>query len=106
MTLTQLGIKTIPLPCSSPNFLPSPTLCRTLITSRTKALVLVTPNNPTGAIYTTELLEEFALVARECKIALIVDETYREFLYGRPHDLFVGNDEWRGYLIHLFSFSK
>lgn len=106
MTLTQLSLHVIPLPCLSPDFLPSLTLCRSLITSKTKAIVLVTPNNPTGAIYPPALIAEFAELAREKGIALVLDETYREFLDQRPHNLFVDSRDWRGVLIHLFSFSK
>lgn len=106
MTLTQLGINPVPLPCAPPSFLPSPALCKSLITPRTRAIVLITPNNPTGAIYPAELIKEFGELARESGVALVVDETYREFLQGRPHELFVDAPEWRGFLVHLFSFSK
>ncbi|GAA5894730.1 uncharacterized protein JCM6883_002192 [Sporobolomyces salmoneus] len=105
MTLSQLSLSLIPLPCHAPHFLPSVDLARSLITSRTKAIVLVTPNNPTGALYPRELLKEFAELAKEKKVALVLDETYRDFVDGRPHDLFV-DPEWREYLIQLFSFSK
>ncbi|KAK4700322.1 hypothetical protein P7C70_g5932, partial [Phenoliferia sp. Uapishka_3] len=112
MTLHQLGIHPIPLPCPPPAFLPSPTLCASLITSRTRAIILVSPNNPTGAIYPPELITEFGILAREKGVALVVDETYREFLPAvgqKPHGLFSAKGEeedWRGYLIQLFSFSK
>lgn len=112
MTLTQLGIKTVPLPCLPPTFIPSPADCLALITPKTRAILLVTPNNPTGAIYPPSLIKEFAKLARDNKVALVVDETYREFIpaeQGRPHELFGAEDEgedWRTYLIQLFSFSK
>lgn len=106
MTLTQLGITPVPLPCAPPTFLPSASLCRTLVTPLTRAIVLITPNNPTGAIYPPSLIREFGELAREKGVALVVDETYREFLEGRPHELFVDEPEWRGFLVHLFSFSK
>lgn len=105
MSLNQLGLSLVPLRCAPPSFLPSPAECAQLVTPRTKAIVLVSPNNPTGAIYPPELLRQFAELAQERKVALIVDETYREFVTGRPHDLFAETD-WRSYLIHLFSFSK
>jgi aspartate/methionine/tyrosine aminotransferase len=109
MTLTQLGIIPVALPCLPPTFQPSPALCRTLITAETRAIILVTPNNPTGAIYPASLIKEFADLAREKRIALVIDETYREFMEGRPHELFCAEaegEDWRGYLIQLFSFSK
>jgi aspartate/methionine/tyrosine aminotransferase len=105
MVLKQLSISLVPLPCQPPSFLPSVDLARSLVTPRTKAIVLVTPNNPTGALYPKELLEDFANLAEEKGIALVLDETYRDFVDGRPHDLFA-ETEWRKYLVHLFSFSK
>ncbi|KAH9919209.1 PLP-dependent transferase [Epithele typhae] len=96
-------------------FLPSPERCASLITSKTKAIVLVTPNNPTGAIYPPNLLASFASLAREHNLALVLDETYRDFVSsGAPHHLFspssVGDAPldwaWRTTLVHLFSFSK
>ena len=107
MTLTQLSITPIPLPTPSPTFLPLPTTLLPLLTQRTKALILVSPNNPTGAIYPPALLEEFADICRERGIALVLDETYREFGNGERggHGLFRRGD-WRDYLIHIFSFSK
>ncbi|KAK4052052.1 hypothetical protein OIV83_002346 [Microbotryomycetes sp. JL201] len=107
MQMTMLGIKTVPLVCQAPTFQPDPSTCRRLITNKTRAIVLVSPNNPTGAIYSHELLQEFAALAKEFKIALVLDETYRDFLPEgyRPHDLF-SDPSWRQYLIQLFSFSK
>lgn len=105
MVLRQLSISLIPLPCSPPSFLPSVANARSLVTPKTRALVLVSPNNPTGAIYPKELLREFAELAKETGVALVLDETYRELVEGKPHDLFE-ETEWRKYLVHLFSFSK
>ncbi|KAK7046137.1 hypothetical protein VNI00_007140 [Paramarasmius palmivorus] len=116
MTLTLLGIKPVPLETSSANgFLPSLEQCKSLITPKTKAIALVTPNNPTGAIYSPSLLASFVTLAKEHKIALIIDETYRDFLVDPattlpkvPHTLFSNTSPvpWRSTLIHLYSFSK
>ncbi len=46
------------------------------ITSRTKAIVLINPNNPTGALYSKELLEEIIKVAREHQLIIYSDEIY------------------------------
>ncbi|GAA5826270.1 hypothetical protein JCM11251_007233 [Rhodosporidiobolus azoricus] len=106
MSLIQLGISLVPLPCAPPAFLPSAAEAAKLIRpGKTKAIVLVTPNNPTGAVYPPELLRDFADLAEKEKVALVLDETYREFATGRPHGLFAETD-WRNYLVHLFSFSK
>ncbi len=78
-----------------------------LITPRTKAIALTTPNNPTGAIYPPAVMDAFFEVARDHGIALVIDETYRDFLPGEtpPHGLFARPD-WRDALVHLYSFSK
>ncbi|MEJ2036692.1 MAG: aminotransferase class I/II-fold pyridoxal phosphate-dependent enzyme, partial [Maritimibacter sp.] len=76
-------------------------------TAKTRAIVLVTPNNPGGVEYPAELLAGFYDLAKAHGIALIVDETYRDF-DSRPspaHDLFSKAD-WGENFIHLYSFSK
>ncbi len=76
-----------------------------------RAIVLVTPNNPTGAEYPDALMNGFYDLAAEIGAALIVDETYRDFHSGAggpgaaPHSLF-GRDGWEEVLVHLYSFSK
>lgn len=77
------------------------------INPRTRAIVLVTPNNPTGAIYPPETIQTFHDVARKAGLALVLDETYRDFLPGEspPHGLFARRD-WDESLVHLYSFSK
>jgi aspartate/methionine/tyrosine aminotransferase len=77
------------------------------ITGNTRAIVLCTPNNPSGAIYPREVIHAFFELAQRRKIALILDETYKDF---RPdaapaHDLFKRAD-WDQTLIQLYSFSK
>ncbi|KAF7318487.1 Aminotransferase class I and II [Mycena chlorophos] len=111
MTLSMLGITTVPLKTRPEDgFLPMVDDCAALITPKTRAIALVTPNNPTGAIYPPSLISAFSILARTRGIALIIDETYRDFLIPpRPsHPLFSSTNEhnWRSYLIHLYSFSK
>ncbi len=55
---------------------------RRAITPRTKALILNSPSNPTGAVYRREHLEALAEVAVEHGIAVISDEIYEPFIYG------------------------
>jgi aspartate/methionine/tyrosine aminotransferase len=106
MWLDLTGIEAIPLPCG-PGMLPDAQAARALMTPRAKAIVLVTPNNPTGAEYPPALIAEFADLARAHGAALILDETYRDFAASddRPHDLFT-DPAWRDYLVQLYSFSK
>ncbi len=106
MWLDISGVKTMPLPTDA-ELLPDPDEAAHLITDRTRAIVLVTPNNPGGVEYPSDLVRAFYDLARSRGIALIIDETYRDFdaRPGAPHDLFTDPD-WGDTLIHLYSFSK
>jgi aspartate/methionine/tyrosine aminotransferase len=109
MTLDMLGLHARHLPAREENgFVPDPDEAARLIDAGTRALVLVTPSNPTGAIYPPETIGKFFDLAASRRIALILDETYRDFLPVdriRAHDLFLRPD-WHDALIHLYSFSK
>lgn len=58
---------------------------REAVTDKTKALVLNTPSNPTGMIYTRKELEEIAAVAVECDFYVVSDEMYEHLTYGEEH---------------------
>ncbi|MDA4086106.1 putative aspartate aminotransferase [Mycolicibacterium hassiacum DSM 44199] len=51
------------------------------ITDRTKAIVVINPNNPTGAVYSREILEQIAELARQHQLILLADEIYDKILY-------------------------
>jgi aspartate/methionine/tyrosine aminotransferase len=106
MWLDMQGITTVPLP-AGPGLIPLADQAAKLITPRTRAIVLVSPNNPGGAEYPAETLRAFLDLARAHGLALIIDETYRDFdsRPGRPHALFEDPD-WDDTLIQLYSFSK
>ena len=108
MWLEMLGVAPVYLPFRPERGgVPDPADARARIRPRTRAIVLVTPNNPTGAIYPPETIHAFHRLARESGLALVLDETYRDFLPGDepPHGLFARTD-WDGTLVHLYSFSK
>jgi aspartate/methionine/tyrosine aminotransferase len=106
MWLDMQGVTTVPLP-AGPGLIPQAEDAAALITPRTRAIVLVSPNNPGGVEYPAETLAAFRDLCRTHNLALIVDETYRDFdaRSGRPHDLFTDPD-WSDTLIQLYSFSK
>ncbi|QFU04645.1 Glutamate-pyruvate aminotransferase AlaA [Pseudoalteromonas sp. THAF3] len=59
---------------------------RSKITNKTKALVLINPNNPTGAVYSNALLHELIALAREHNLLLLSDEIYEKILFDNtPH---------------------
>lgn len=106
MCLDMAGVHAVPLETGA-DLLPDPNRARSLITSKTRAIVLISPNNPTGLELDPKLIEAFYLLAREHGIHLILDETYWDFRAGDgvAHDLFQDPD-WPHALIRLYSFSK
>ena len=106
MWLDMSGVTAVPL-ATGTDMLPTIDAARAVLTDKTRAIALVTPNNPAGVEYPAELVRAFLELAREAGIALIVDETYRDFdsRSGPPHDLFQ-DPAWDDTLIHLSSFSK
>lgn len=59
---------------------------RSKVTDRTKAIVVINPNNPTGAVYSREVLQEIVDVARENNLIILADEIYDRILYdGAQH---------------------
>ena len=59
------------------------------ITDRTRAIVIINPNNPTGAVYDKDILEQLAQVARDHKLVVCADEIYDRILYdGAKHTPF------------------
>lgn len=54
---------------------------RSKVTDRTKAIVVINPNNPTGAVYSKKVLEDIADVAREHELMVLSDEIYDRVLY-------------------------
>lgn len=108
MALDILGIRGVYAPfVEADRGLPDPAAIERLITERTKAVLVVSPSNPTGAISPPETIRELFNVARRHNIALILDETYNEFIPGglRPHDLF-SDLAWGDHFVQIASFGK
>ena len=108
-TLEMLGIEARALPCTADDaFIPDPDAAEALLDPRVRAIVLITPNNPTGAVYPPEVIARFQSLCQRRGIWLILDETYRDFLpagQARAHDAFT-DPAWPETVIQLYSFSK
>ncbi|MGH3495627.1 MAG: aminotransferase class I/II-fold pyridoxal phosphate-dependent enzyme, partial [Sciscionella sp.] len=65
----------------STGWLPDLEDLRAKITPRTKAIVIINPNNPTGAVYPSGVLEQIAGLAREHDLVVLADEIYDKILY-------------------------
>ncbi len=69
-------------PCHPHNdFVPDPAELEALITPRTRAIVVINPNNPTGAVYPREVLQGIARLAERRGLVLLCDEIYDQILY-------------------------
>jgi aspartate aminotransferase len=86
------GVNLVPVLSNMENdfALPAQDAIERCITNRTRAILLCNPNNPTGTVYTREELQFLFDLCEEHNIFLIVDETYREFVYDgiRPLSIF------------------
>lgn len=111
MGLQAMGIIPRYIPFNVDNGLPDPQLIAAAITPRTRAILLVTPSNPTGMVLPPQLIEELYLLAQQRDIALVLDETYNAFLPpGQvPHCLFDKRgwgQDWGQTFIQIVSFGK
>ncbi|GAB2825118.1 aminotransferase [Actinocorallia aurea] len=90
-----------------PDLVPRAADAEALLTPRTRAIVLVTPGNPTGVTIEPREIAAFAALARRHDVALVLDETYRSFrdAVGPSHTLYAEPD-WDDAVVTLHSFSK
>ncbi|WWD16754.1 hypothetical protein CI109_101186 [Kwoniella shandongensis] len=128
MCLSLQSVKPVYIPCDPQNkFKASLESARSFLASKLgntdttngdndgilpRMICLTSPNNPTGAVYDHDEIKKWYELAKEYKVALVLDETYRDFVEGEdgesrgvPHRLFEEKD-WRENLVCLGSFSK
>jgi len=108
MALSMLGIKRVYAPFNpADGGLPSVAAISRLITPKTRAILLVTPSNPTGTVTPPELIEKLYTLAAGHGIALVLDETYADFILAdsAPHQLLTRHD-WGDNFIQIMSFGK
>jgi alanine-synthesizing transaminase len=80
--VTLNGGKAVHYPCRPENdFVPDPEEIARLATARTRAIVVINPNNPTGAVYPRAVLEALARVAERSRLVVFSDEIYDQMLY-------------------------
>jgi len=90
-----------------PDLVPTAAGAEAVIGPRTRAIVVVSPGNPSGVTVDPPVLAELAEVARRHEVAFILDETYRSFrgTSSPAHALFE-NPQWTDTVVSLHSFSK
>src|SRR5277367_5505334 len=76
------GGRAVHYPChAGQRFIPDPDEIESLISPRTRAIVVVNPNNPTGAVYPRKVLEAIARLAEKQHLVVLSDEIYDQILY-------------------------
>jgi aspartate/methionine/tyrosine aminotransferase len=106
MAITMASCRPVLVPTDAEYQL-QPELIERAITSRTKAVVTISPNNPSGAVYTQEALLAVNETCRAHGIYHIHDEAYEYFTYGPARHFSPGSIEGAGeYTISLYSLSK
>jgi len=80
---------------------------KTSITSKTKAIILNTPTNPSGKVFTREEIYEVCKIAKEKRIYIITDEIYEYFLYDNEEHISPGSfSEFEDTVITIGGYSK
>lgn len=92
---------------SGEGFIPDPLAIEKAITPKTKALIILTPNNPTGSVYSEDTLERIIEIALQRNIIVISDEVYECFVYdGLQHKSLISFPKAKDHVIQVNSFSK
>ncbi|MGP1576867.1 MAG: aminotransferase class I/II-fold pyridoxal phosphate-dependent enzyme [Treponema sp.] len=105
--LAQLcGAKVVPLDTASTGFIPTAAAIEALVTPRTKAVMLCSPNNPTGTMIPPEELAKIAEVVKKHALWVLSDEVYCELRYEQDHCSIGSFPGMKDYSIILNGFSK
>lgn len=85
--MTTVDIVPVTLDPDDGYHVPSRDAIEAVITPRTRALLLSTPGNPTGTVFSYEELDSISVIAADHGLFLISDETYREIVFEGPRDM-------------------
>lgn len=101
------GAKVVPVPLSVPGFGIDWNLVANAITNKTKAIIINTPHNPTGSVWTKEDWDCLAGLVRDTNIFILSDEVYEQLIFdGRQHYTVMQHEELRQRSFALYSFGK
>ncbi len=106
-TITRLcrGVP-VNLPTEDNHFQVDPEALKAAITDKTKAIILTSPNNPTGCIYTKETLDTIHDILVDKPIFVLCDDVYRTLVYTEDYHSFSEYQDMRDRIIVINSFSK
>ncbi|RYD55524.1 MAG: aminotransferase class I/II-fold pyridoxal phosphate-dependent enzyme [Sphingobacteriales bacterium] len=101
------GARAIIVPLSSPGFSVDWNLVKDAISDKTKAIIINTPHNPTGAVWAKEDWDQLADLVRGTDIFILSDEVYEQLIFdGMPHYTVLQHEELRQRSFALYSFGK
>ncbi len=103
------GVRIVPLPLTVEDGFRLPPLeaLEAKITPRTRAILVCSPNNPTGTVYTPEELDRVVRLVKKHDLFLIGDEVYKEFIYdGLKHKSLLEYEDIKNRVIVVDSISK
>lgn len=106
---TSSGVNIIPVISKIENNFALPPISEfeKLITSKTKAILICNPGNPTGYLYSKEEIQQLVVLVKKYDLFLIADEVYREFVYGETeHYSILKESEISEHCIVIDSVSK
>ena len=96
----------VTLPTEKNRFQIDPEALKATITDKTKAIILTSPNNPTGCIYTKETLDAVHEILKDKPIFVLCDDVYRTLVYTDNYHSFSEYQDMRDRIIVIQSFSK
>ena len=101
------GAKAVTVSLSAPEFLVDWDKVNAAITPKTKAIILNTPHNPTGAIWNKTDWDQLATLVRDTDIVILSDEVYEQLIFdGNKHYSVLEHPELRQRSFALYSFGK
>lgn len=103
--LVMTRVKPVLVPVNKKTFLPNLHDIVIRISSKSRALVIVNPGNPSGITFDEGLVKQIAKLCRSRRIWLIIDHAYREFVFGGESRILFSPTEDSG-IIHLYTASK
>jgi N-succinyldiaminopimelate aminotransferase len=104
--IAMAGATRVPLTLRPPGFRPDLARLESLITSKTRLLLLNSPHNPTGMVLTRAETEAIARIAIEHDLLVITDEAYEHLTFGAEHVPFATIEGMRGRLVSIGSAGK
>jgi aspartate/methionine/tyrosine aminotransferase len=104
--LLLAGAVPVSYPLSPPDYAVDAATLAPLVTDRTRAILICSPSNPTGAVLSPKSLATVASVAREHGLLVFSDETYEDLVYEGRHHSIAALPDMAERTVSVFSFSK